>query len=724
MKKFLSLVLLVVLVTSVLVVVSSATSTTTYWEIDSLCLVKARTLDDDGFVPTFKTSDGDCHGLLVGLPMDAKYYSVENDQAFFQPKTGYSIKYFDEKGDEIKTEGTHIGTTDVIKVYDSTGAEVAKYGIVTYGDADGDGVVDVLDAYVAALCLNGFVESANKPAIYEAVKPRENSDNEAVEAEDYQQIVNDAVANTNAVNKKGRKIPVDDSISFESVIYACDGNAKVAAVNIPDSNFKSIASIRYNGNEDAPSDPGIYSITAEIPDNTDYLVAPGNRSLGFMVIAPKNSPGYAVDVDNTNKKITVNINNFYAADTTFDSYISGWYNSAYSLTMAGNSVSSGEGAISSLSPRTVIKYWHETVVDDKGTTDTSDDKKTLHMRLTDSADLLGCYLPDDYTLWNNKNANKTISVSVDNGQPLDFTLVFQQDNSSIKKLQQEYLLAKAKESRGQRFEDPAETQGSSGFLDFSTKGVFLATERAQNSSTGARENTVSVILGNGRFYPGITSAFDGTGLKTVLVGHNDTIMFTSSDTKANLGNITSSATLLYNVNSDNRRYSNYTGTEIITNSSTFLGVINDVLGGMNISLSITSSTEDLVGKSGWCRYACAGTTSGLRYTVDTFLQFNTLNTTNDNHNSINVVAVDGCTITTTPTQTETYVEKDDDGNVVATFYHKESMTKDEVFRVSATLADGYKPSVTDASGNAVEYDAENDWYIMPNSNVTVTAVHE
>jgi len=82
--------------------------------------------------------------------------------------------------------------------------------------------------------------------------------------------------------------------------------------------------------------------------------------------------------------------------------------------------------------------------------------------------------------------------------------------------------------------------------------------------------------------------------------------------------------------------------------------------------------------------------------------------------------VAGCTITTTPSQEITEVKSN--GVVTSTYYHKERMVQYEPFKVSATLADGYKLSVKDASGNDVYYDAENDWYIMPASNVTVTAV--
>lgn len=702
MKKFLAIALFLVLAVSLFAVASTAAETATYWSISSDCLVKARVLDD-GTVPTFKQVDSE--GLLVGLPTDA----VLGDD-YFQAKDGYTIKYLDKNNNEITSSAEHIGTTDKVAVY-SGSTLVDSYGIVTYGDADGDGVFDVIDAAIAAIYLNDNTsDDEYSAAVFEAVKPREGVDNTYIEAEDYQQIVNDSVKDESELteNLKGRKTPIDETLSFESIIYANTGATRAASVTANDSTFKSLVTINYNGSSTAPSASGIYSVTAYVPESETYLVTPGERELGFIVIAPKASTGYSVVADNTNKKITVNISNFYTSDATFDSYISGWYNSAYNLTMAGSAVTSGDGAVSALSPRTVTKYTHS----------------SSNITMADATDLLGCYLPDDYTLWNDENANKTVSVALDNGTDFGFTFVIQQDADAIRVLQENYLLTISSAARGQRYEDPAETTGGSGWLDFSTKGVFVSAERLLNSETSQLENSISVILGNGRFYPGMTTAFDGTGLKTVLVGYTDSLMFTSAASKAELGDITSGATLLYNTSSNNRRYSNYSGTEIVTDSSTFMGIINSVLGGMNIELSITSSTEELRDEQGWCRYACAGSSNGLRYTIDYFLRFDDLNTSEDDHHSINVVAVDGCTITTTPTQTQTYNEKDDDGNVIATYYHKDSLTNGEPFRVSATLADGYKLSVKDASGNDVYYEAEHNWYIMPNSDVTITAVAE
>ena len=166
MKRFLSITLFIVLLVLVLVVGSVAADSTTYWSISSDCLVKARMLDD-GTVPTFKqveTTDGVKVGLLVGVPADA----ILNDE-IFEAKEGYSLLYVDNNGDEIYASSAHIGTTDKILVY-SGDTFVAEYSLVTYGDADGDGYFDVIDASFAALCLNDLLDTTENAAIYESVK--------------------------------------------------------------------------------------------------------------------------------------------------------------------------------------------------------------------------------------------------------------------------------------------------------------------------------------------------------------------------------------------------------------------------------------------------------------------------------------------------------------------------------------------------------------------------
>lgn len=716
MKKFLAIALLLVLVASVFIVASTAAEAPTYWSISSNCLVKAKVLDD-GTVPTFKevSTDNGSEGLLVGIPTNA----VLGD-SFFQAKDGYTIEYLDKDDNEITSSTAHIGTTDKVVVY-KDGAKVAEYGLVTYGDADGDGVFDVIDAAIAALCLGGKMSEADNPAVYESVKPRAGVDNDSVEAEDYQQIVNDSVKDESELeeNLKGRKTPIDETLSFESIIYANTGATRTAAITANDSNFNSLITINYNGSATAPSASGIYEITAVVPESEQYLVTPGTRNLGFIAIAPKTSDGYKVSVDNASKKITVDINNSYTSDTTFDGYISGWYNTNYNLTMAGTAISDGTAAVSALSPRTFVKYWQEAITDSDGTT-------TRHQRFTDLTDVLGCYLPDDYTLWNDENANKTVAVSVDDSSasPLSFNLVIQQDKEEIKKSQSYFGDMLTSQSRGERTDNPATSANGSDWLGRDIKLVYVETKRKYNSTTGSRENTIRVVNGGSATrYPSMTDAFDGTGLKTVLLGYYDAIMFESGASKDGLSDITSSSNVLYDTDKDNRRYANYSGTEIALNSSKFMGLINDVLGGMNVNVNLTSKTSALLGKSGWCRYACAGKNSGLRYICDYYLEFADADSTNDNHNTISVTAVDGCTIATDfiPQYLVDVGIVDNTSHTKFEGYNSR-MLKDEAFRVSATLASGYTLSVTDASGNAVEYDAENDWYIMPNSNVTVTAV--
>ena len=702
MKKFLSLALLVVLVASMLAIATSATATSSYWAIDSGCLVKSKTLAD-GTVLTFKSAEGNYDGLLVGLPMNAKY-----GDAFFQAKDNYSIKCFDKNGKQITDSGTHIGTGEVIKVYDSNGAEVAQYGIVTYGDADGDGVFDVIDAYIAGLCLNGFIAPSEDPAVYEAVKPRVDADNGVVDILDYQQIVNDVISDNLTENKKGRKIPIDDTLNFDSIIYACDSEAKVASVTAADSRFKDIISIKYNGSATAPSSPGIYSVTAEIPDNTDYLVTPGTKELGFMVIAPKTGDGYTAIVDAANKKITIDITKPNAAGADLTGYINNWINSAYALSVSSKSVTNGTELATALNLST---YKHYTT--DKNTLVVTIADKTITDTSKTSAPALGCYLPDDYTLWANNFVEKSIPVSVTNGaQSFGYTISFRQNAEAVKALDRETFMEKAVQGRGQRKVNPPDSTGAPGILieSWKEKEIFCSVKYRPNSSTGVYEKTIRSAIGLKGSESLLAVRLGGTGLKTLLLGPHDAICFVASSSKSALPAISASnQNILYDTANNNVRYQKYGSSDLEDSNlkKRFMNLVDGVLGGFdNLTVSETSTTRNLRGKSGWCRYGCADTETGLRYTSDYFLEFLDVNTTEDTHRLLTVVPVQGCTITTNPAQ----------GTACG------KMNQYETFTVTAKLAEGYKPSVKDANGNDVPYDAVNGWYIMPASDVIVTAV--
>jgi len=717
MKKFLSIALLLVLVASVFVVASNAAKAPAFWSISPDCLVNARVLDD-GTVPTFKQveASNDVDGLIVGLPTSA---TVGDD--FFEAKDGYYILYINASGDELYYGEDHLGTTDKIVVYDENDEAVATYGLVTYGDADGDGVFDVIDASIAALCLNDVLEFSGNEAVYEAVKPRIGADNDSVLVEDYQQVVNDCVKDESELeeNLKGRKIPVDETIAFDSAIYACDGKAKTDAVTVSDSNFKNLVTIKYNDSTTAPSASGIYAVTAVVPDSEEYLVTPGTRNLGFIAIAPKTGTGYTTIVDNANRTITIDITNPNAAGADLTGYINSWVNPSYSLNVSSKNVTNSTELASSLGLKSYNYYQTSKTnivsITEKTITDTS---------VTTNA-ALGCYLPDDYTLWANNLAENSKSVSVTAGDNnFGYTIVFRQNPNDVEELDRKLLLSKSSAARGQRKISPPTSSGVAGsIISFITeKEVFCEAKSKYVSSTGAYENCIRTVVGSkGMTHPLLASSLGGTGLKSLLVGDNDTISFVSSTSKANLPQISkSNEILLYDTSNNNQRYVALGSDDLTAAATTLLPMINEVLGGLNISVSVASTTSELIGKSGWCRYACADDVTGLRYTTEYYLEFANVNNTEDAHRTMIVEDVAGCTITTTPSQEITEVKSN--GVVTSTYYHKERMVQYEPFKVSATLADGYKLSVKDASGNDVYYDAENDWYIMPASNVTVTAV--
>mgnify|MGYP007037152787 CR=1 FL=1 len=192
MKKVLALAVLLTLLASAFVIVSSAATAPKYWSLDSNCLIKVKEIEDDNgdiTVPTFKAVKNDntkCDGMIVGLPT----YATVGDE-FFEAKDGYYFIYTDAKGNELVYGDDHIGTADKLVVYDENDEIAATYGLVTYGDADGDGVFDVIDSSIAARCLNGFLDATEAPEVYEAVKTRLGMNNDLVEIEDYQQVVND-----------------------------------------------------------------------------------------------------------------------------------------------------------------------------------------------------------------------------------------------------------------------------------------------------------------------------------------------------------------------------------------------------------------------------------------------------------------------------------------------------------------------------------------------------
>lgn len=713
MKKFLSVILVAFMVCAILIIAGVAADDT-YVSINNDCLVKSKVLDDES-VFTYKTASGDCDGLLVGLPTNA---TVGNE--YFQQKdNNHTIKYFDVKDRPITDSSAHIGTTDVIKVLDSNGNVVKKYGLVTYGDANGDGVFDVLDTSVAALCLNGFISCEKDPAVYESVKPRAEIDNETVETSDYQQMVNGSVSDILVGNTKGLKKIIDESLSFESVIYACDGNSKTASVTAGDSTFlKDCVKIYYNGSETAPSTPGIYSVTANVSEDDEFLVNAGERELGFIVIAPNNGIGYTTIVDNENKKITIDITkpNDTGADLT--GYLNSWVNSAYSLTVDSKNVEDSKALSSALSLR---NYDYYTTANDIITITA---KSISDMSDTSTA-ALGCYLPDDYALWKDNTAEKSVPVSVsDEENSFSYSIVFRQNEELVNYLERSLNLWKYANIRGQRKICPTKSTGVDKTVLFFTtnyREAFAMGERRLLSETGAYENCIKTVVGAGKEHPTLKDALGGTGLKTALLGNNDTLSFVTASTKAALPEISADSQKLYDASF--LRYSSLDSDDLksdLLKLDEYNDLVNNVLSGFNMSVGLTTKTNTLTDKNshGWCRYACADDNTGIRYTSDCYLEFKYVDATADAHRTLSLTKVSGCDIVVEIATIEGF-SADKKAQLEG---YTTRMAQYEPFRVSATLADGYKPSVKDVNGNDVPYDAEHGWYIMPAADVIVTAV--
>lgn len=670
MKKVLALAVLLALLASAFVIVSSAATAPKYWSLDSNCLIKVKEIEDDNgdiTVPTFKAVKDDntkCDGMIVGLPT----YATVGDE-FFEAKDEYYFIYTDAKGNELIYGDDHIGTADKLVVYDENDEIAATYGLVTYGDADGDGVFDVIDSSIAARCLNGFLDATEAPEVYEAVKTRLGMNNDLVEVEDYQQVVNDCIIGEIEENLKGRKTPIDQTIYFESIIYENTGAKRTAEFTAVDDNFKDLITINYNGSEEAPLASGIYSVTANVADSEKYLVTPGERVLGFIVIAPQNGTGYTTKVDNVNKKVIISINDAYSPFDSFNNAINNWCGSNYSLNVNNKAVSDHSNVLSALSPREYKVYSGQ---DTALTTDTS-------------KEILGSYLPEDTILYEDYNTAREIPVSVAKGSVNgSFTIAFCQDEAVVKEAIRTYELRVASDGRGQR--------------NTNTYNV---------ECYGLRKNGERVISAVIRKSDSLLNALRGTGLKGMMVGYVDSIEFKATAKKGDYSN--AKVTSLYNSGDGNTRYSKYSSTgDLLTKVYPMVkSFLKDTLG----VTSTPTSTDGLKGRSGWAKYHCSIQKTGLRYGLEYKFEF---------IDQAGIAEVSYSIVTDSNIANGTITYRPDTSTKYSVY---DSMVQYEIFYVNATPNSGYKTEyvkVVDVNGNEILPD-EDGAYIMPASNVTVTA---
>jgi hypothetical protein len=686
MKKFLAIALLLVMVASVFVVASTAAETPTYWAISPDCLVKTKLLDD-GTVPTFKkvgTNNAGYDGLLVGLPT----YATVGDE-FFEAKDGYYYICYDNNGQELYYSDDHLGTTDKVVVYNEDNEIAATYGIVTYGDADGDGVFDVIDSSLAALCLSGIKDAIDEPAIYESVKPRTGVDNELVEAEDYQQVVNDSVKDEWDLedNLKGRKIPVDTTIDFESAIYAYDGKAK-CAVAFADANFKKLTTVTYNGSATVPTTAGIYAVDATVKNDEAYLVNPGTINLGFVVIAPQANTGYKVTADNANKKIIIGTTDNDTSNATLAAAFEKWLNSSYSLNIGGT-----------VNPSTVAS-----VLPNRNFEVYSGQTSTLVKN--PKSDVLGSYLPDDETLWSNNIAANTKKVNLTNGTAsFSFDLSFQQDEATVEAAKRTYFMDCSAAARGQR-------------TDWTTdKGVVKEDKKDVNLFVKMKNGFPAARVAIKSNTATCATALNGTGLKGVLVGRADSVAIQASPSPDFTGKDVISL-----FETSGYRYSNY-ALSSYSDAKKVLPVMNAVLGGMgtslpnNVAILAITSVSSFANETGYCNYRCSGLNSSIRYNIVFYLEFMNFAGSGEDANR---------TITTNTPANGTITVKPANRLIHTKVYEHTIMNAGEPVIVTATPNSGYKLkslTVTKADGTQVSVDADG-YFLMPESDITINAEFE
>ena len=657
---------MVVLMLTVMAVVSNAADEPSYWTISSKCLVKSKEiLDDDGVaVSTFKETDASSNvdGLLVGIPVNA----TVGDE-LFQANDGYSCVYVDKNDEELVSDDTHIGTTDKLVVYSGRDI-VAEYGLVTYGDADGDGVFDVIDSAIASLCVNGKMTSTDSPSVYEAMKPVSTS-NSDVDEHDYQYIVNNSF---NAVeSNKGRKKPIDQTISYESVIYNSDGTAKNAPI-VANEDLKSILKVTYNGDTTVPAEPGVYAVSAIIEENEKYLVTPQTVNLGFMVLTPKDSSGnYNIAVDNSSDTITVNIENAYTPNATLNADFEKWLNKKCTLIV--DSTSNPETVASKLPKREFAKY--------------IDQSKLLQTEPID--DILGSYLPDDDTLWKNSDAQNSTAFSVSaNGLSYSYKVIFKQDAETVKN--NIYTMRKkiAEDGRGQRTDNPT-SKCASNYLKFKNNYPTIS---------------IAVNNGNTKFISGLQS----TGLKSMLLGYVDSVAIKAGKSVSAASSASKVSLFETEEEYNYKRFSTYTSADLdpktnLAGALRFAKLANAVTG-INYLTLATGTMSSTINTTGYCDYLCVGSTNGLRYHDMYYMEYINYNASQHSH----------YTVTTSATN----------GTVAIDSNYPNRFAVDEFFYVTATPNTGYKldkVTVTNASTGAVITPDENGRYIMPASNVTVAA---
>jgi len=697
------------------------------------CVLQLR-VGADGKVPVYYTN-----GLLVGIPVGTKV-----SDGLLKAPDGKTLSYSPDNG--VLSTGTVV-----------TVSSGESYTLVTYGDINGDSVLDALDATMIQRYVHHHRNGASAAQLEAALI----DDDDETEVMDFSMFVNLSVSNEEFL--KNQKKPLALCTASTPADGVATGSAYCPAMTVSEDGV-ALSAGDYTLSYSSNTASGTGTVTATAAESSEYV---GELSKSFTIYsldgvgypdtllantgaaqtaaltgltgglasftpaytyngsatAPSAAGVYRVGATFTNSDGTSVSKTYgsmiiapastgdYGVDADNDTKtvtvrIKKPYNADTALaTDFGNWASMAESAsvggtavtasnvISKLQSRTSFTKYYNELK--SATNRVGNSYNQVYVRTQQLSNVLGCLLAADDTLWADNLSVVTRSITV-NGCAIGIKL--QQDPVAVQEAEDGFVLYRGGSGRGQR--------GNSSLAAFYSIKSDLNTRR-----------------GNMHIYVADSSAkmatsLGGTGLKTAFLAHNDSLAVKVSKTQS----FTGSKMNLYD--SNNQRYSSYDYTynkdglqkwldlfDIYNHLSSF----NDILTGMGFP-SIGSDTQlsSYVGKTGYMNYYNASYNTGLRYNSVCKVEFTNKSSTDVEYTLATPTAVNGTY--------KAYDTANDKGVFATSNAINSRMQTNELLHVVATPASGYvldKIQIVNASGTVLTTADANGDILMPASNGTL-----
>ena len=359
--------------------------------------------------------------------------------------------------------------------------------------------------------------------------------------------------------------------------------------------------IYYNGTQKSKdatissADAIAYSITVTAFTNASESTAMlSSYDIGFVVVVPKASSDYNIDVDKSNNAITVDLlipkNSSAALLTSLGNYVN----------TSNYTTKSNETSIATIDSGLTKRSFG---IFDSGT-----------QLWSYSKDLLGSLLPgndqtdgeiaDETILWENHNAANTYTIQfvgkVNTSATFSISLSIKQDADAIQ---------------------TSKNSITSFMQSIPGEGAFRFYVDKDDGSKGYHTINIEIHKTKTLFgtrYPTLTLAVPGSGIKSLIIGPSNSPMealFVEGYNNYVVGStITSNEIQLYY---NNKKMSSITDTgEALAVSSDLIGMVKKLTG---ISVSAISSVDKLHGGKGYAQYNCIDQSTGIRFKSDVYL---------------------------------------------------------------------------------------------------------